>query len=123
MLMAVRSMIQINKTSLAPPKNKKIIEFPIKFQKDMTEVEDTKNLSGFFDLKRCVPNEIYQHRWVVGTDGLSMPMMRNIDQLCEGKWSWGFELSNSTPSKHGLILYFELILDLIQVKLSINLKS
>ena len=79
--------------------------------------------------KDCGYNKLYRHNWVTPVYGLSMTLIPIIHDICKKRWGWHFRPhkdmnyhSNNWYEKQNMVLSFESKLDLILVKLMIDVK-
>ena len=78
----------------------------------------------------CGYNILYRYNWVTPVYGLSMTLIPVIHKLCKKRWGWHFrpqiDMNYNDEKwfeKQNMVLSFESQLDLIIVKLSIDIKK
>ena len=76
----------------------------------------------------CGYNKIFRHNWITPVYGLSIAHIPVIHNICRGKWGWHFKphkdmnyQSDLWYEKQNMVLSFERQIDLIIVKLSIDI--
>ena len=78
----------------------------------------------------CGYNILYRYNWVTPVYGLSMTLIPVIHKLCKKRWGWHFRPQNDMNyndekwfEKQNMVLSFESQIDLIIVKLSIDINK
>jgi hypothetical protein len=76
----------------------------------------------------CGYNKIFRHNWVTPVYGLSQVLIPVIHNICKANWGWHFKPhkdmnyhSDQWYEKQSMVLSFESQIDLIIVKLSIDI--
>lgn len=76
----------------------------------------------------CGYNIVFKHNWRTPVYGLSMGLIPVIHKICKKRWGWHFKPhkdinyhSDQWYEKQNLVLSFESQIDLIIVKLSIDI--
>ena len=78
----------------------------------------------------CGYNILYRYNWVTPVYGLSMTLIPVIHILCKKRWGWHFRPQKDMNyndekwfEKQNMVLSFESQIDLIIVKLSIDINK
>lgn len=79
--------------------------------------------------KDCGYNKVYRYNWKTPVYGLSMSLIPVIHDICKKRWGWHFSPkkdmdynSDQWYEKQNMVLSFESKLDLILVKLMIDVQ-
>ena len=85
-------------------------------------------MSDLYELPEdCGYNKIFKYNWETPVYGLSIGHIPNIDKICKKRWGWYFRPNKNMDYRseqwyenQNMVLSFESRIDLIIVKLSID---